>query len=189
MTLCYLSDTKVGLKPRRTSNKVSVRRERQTPLFAKVSRGLKPCGVFRQSVAKWTYELSAKILIVFNLVRAPATFLEYSFVAFEILILNLSSSRFFLASALKLNQLQSAHCPWLQSSGESDTCITSFFIPPSPNNNHYYIGQPLLQLFIRGNFQTFGLRWCCRDEFFCRLKFCSNSMDPYYFAYLSMTSI
>jgi len=92
-------------------------------LFAKVSQN----------------ELSAKILIVFNLVRAPATFLEYSFVAFEILILNLSSSRFFLASALKLNQLQSAHCPWLQSSGESDTCITSFFIPPSPNNFPYNI--------------------------------------------------
>ena len=40
---------------------------------------------------------------------------------FESVMTRLAS--LFLASALKLNQLKSAHCPRLQSSGEFDTCI------------------------------------------------------------------
>jgi hypothetical protein len=81
---------------------------------------------------------------------------------FEILILNLSSSRFFLATILKCFNLKSSHCFLRVRHNEFVYIIFYIYHPPLiiiP------IGQPLLQLFIREHFQIFGLRWCCSDDF------------------------
>ena len=75
---------------------------------------------------------------------------------FEILILNLSSSRFFLATILKCFNLKSSHCFLRVRHNEFVYIIFYIYHPPLiiiP------IGQPLLQLFIREHFQIFGLRW------------------------------
>ena len=81
---------------------------------------------------------------------------------FEILILNPSSSRFFLATILKCFNLKSSHCFLRVRHNEFVDIIFYIYHPPLiiiP------IGQPLLQLFIREHFQIFGLRWCYSDDF------------------------
>ena len=82
---------------------------------------------------------------------------------FEILILNLSSSRFFLATILKCFNLKSSHCFLRVRHNEFVYII--FYIIYHPPLIIIPIGQPLLQLFIRERFQIFGLRWCYGDDF------------------------
>ena len=161
------------------------------------SQWLPSCDVFGKSVALRRFSPKRRrVAIQCNFLRNFESFLiwfghpQRSWNAhswhFEILILNLSSSSFFLATILKCFNLKSSHCFLRVRHNEFVYIIFYIYHPPLII---IFIG-PLLQLFIREHFQIFGLRWftVMLQGWFCRLKFCLNPMDTYYFAYLSLTS-
>ena len=106
---------------------------------------------------------------------------------FEILILNLSSSRFFLATILKCFNLKSSHCFLRVRHNEFVYIIfyMSMDVPPSLNNYPYWTAAS--STFHSRTFSNLRVA-VMLQRWFCRLKFCLNPMDTYYFAYLSLTS-
>ena len=151
-----------------------------TAFFRKVSRVLKPCDAFAQSVAASQYDVK----ILFNLVWASATFLKYSFVAFwdldfEPVIVSLLSCHY-------SQTFQSEIITLFSKSSTQWICLHHFLhIPPSLNNYPYWTAAS--STFHSRTFSNLRVA-VMLQRWFCRLKFCLNPMDTYYFAYLSLTS-